>query len=274
MNLLRVLIVSFIIVSALITNSYSINKNTEALINDAISGEHRTKENKTRDAHRNPYKTLLFFGIEENIKVLEILPGRGWYTEILAPILKDNGQLTVASFGDNHPNDYLRDVHLKYINHLNKNPIIYGNVRHVVFHEENHYLKNIESNSQDMVLTFRNTHNWIRYGGVENIYRAFHRVLKKGGVLGVVQHRADKKNNVEETAKNGYVPESYLINLAEEVGFELIEKSEINANPKDNKKHPKGVWTLPPTLRLGDTDKKKYIEIGESDRMTLKFIKL
>ena len=125
-----------------------------------------------------------------------------------------------------------------------------------------------------MVLTFRNTHNWIRYGGVENIYRAFHRVLKKGGVLGVVQHRADKKGNVEETAKNGYVPESYLINLAEEIGFELIEKSEINANPKDNKNHPKGVWTLPPTLRFGETDKKKYIEIGESDRMTLKFIKL
>ena len=274
MNLLRLLIVSLIIVPALITNSYAIDKNTGALINDAISGEHRIKENKTRDVHRNPYKTLLFFGIEANIKVLEILPGRGWYTEILAPILKDNGQLTVASFGDNHPNDYLRDVHLKYINHLNKNPIIYGNVRHVVFHEENHYLKDIESNSQDMVLTFRNTHNWIRYGGVENIYRAFHRVLKKGGILGVVQHRADKKGNVEETAKNGYVPENYLINLAEEVGFELIEKSEINANPKDEKKYPKGVWTLPPTLRLGETDKKKYIEIGESDRMTLKFIKL
>ena len=273
MNLLRVLIVSFITISALIANSYAINNNTETLINDAINGEHRTKENKARDVYRNPNKTLLFFGIQKNIKVLEILPGRGWYTEILAPILKDNGQLTVASFGNNHPNDYLRDVHLKYIKHLNKSPMIYGNVKHIVFNEENHYLKDIESNSQDMVLTFRNTHNWIRYGGVENIYQAFHRVLKKGGILGVVQHRADNKGNVKETAKNGYVPESYLINLAEEIGFELVEKSEINANLKDNENHPKGVWTLPPTLRLGDTDMEKYIEIGESDRMTLRFIK-
>ena len=274
MNLLRMLIVSLIAISVLITNSYAMNNSTEILINEAIEGEHRKKENKARDIYRNPNESLLFFGIKLNMSVLEILPGRGWYTEILAPVLKTSGQLTVASFGNNHPNDYLRDVHLKYINHLNKDPIIYRNVRHVVFHEENHYLKGVDSNSQDMVLTFRNTHNWIRYGGVENIYRTFHRVLKKGGVLGVVQHRADKKDNVEETAKNGYVPERYLINLAEEIGFELIEKSEINANPKDEKKYPKGVWTLPPTLKLGETDKKKYIEIGESDRMTLKFIKL
>ena len=125
-----------------------------------------------------------------------------------------------------------------------------------------------------MVLTFRNTHNWIKYGGVENIYRAFHPVLKKGGILGVVQHRARNNDDAKESAKNGYVPERYLINLAEKVGFELVEKSEINANTKDKKDHPKGVWTLPPTLRLGDSDKKKYIEIGESDRMTLRFIKL
>ena len=274
MNLLRTLIVSFIIIPALTINSYATNNKIETVINDAVNSEHRTKENKTRDIYRHPNKTLLFFGIQPNIKVLEILPGRGWYTEILAPILKDNGQLTVASFGDDHPNDYLRDVHLKYIKHLNKNPMVYGNVKFAVFNKGNNYLKDIDSNSQDMVLTFRNTHNWIKYGGVENIYQAFHRVLKKGGILGVVQHRANHENNVKETAKNGYVPESYLINLAEEIGFELIEKSEINANPNDNKNHPKGVWTLPPTLKLGDTDKKKYIEIGESDRMTLKFIKL
>ena len=274
MNLLRMLIVSLIAISALITNSYAMNNSTEILINEAIEGEHRKKENKSRDIYRNPNETLLFFGIKLNMSVLEILPGRGWYTEILAPVLKTSGQLTIASFGENHPNDYLRNVHLKYINHLNKDPIIYRNVRHVVFHEENHYLKGVDSNSQDMVLTFRNTHNWIKYGGVEDIYQAFHRVLKKGGILGVVQHRAHNNDDVKETAKNGYVPESYLINLAEEIGFELIEKSEINANPKDNKNHPKGVWTLPPTLRLGDTDKKKYIEIGESDRMTLRFIKL
>ena len=274
MNLLRMLIVSLIAISALITNSYAMNNSTEILINEAIEGEHRTKENKARDIYRHPKETLLFFGIKLNMSVLEILPGRGWYTEILAPVLKTSGQLTVASFGNNHPNDYLRDVHLKYINHLNKDPIIYGNIRHVVFNEENHYLKGVDSNSQDMVLTFRNTHNWIKYGGVENIYQSFHRVLKKGGILGVVQHRARNDDDVKESAKNGYVPEKYLINLAEKIGFELVEKSEINANPKDNKVHPKGVWTLPPILRLGDSDKKKYLEIGESDRMTLRFIKL
>jgi len=273
MHLIRVIMVFFILIPVLASNSYAINNNTKILINDAITGEHRVKENKARDIHRRPDKTLSFFGIQSNMTVLEILPGRGWYTEILAPILKNKGQLTVASFGKNHSNKYLRNVHLKYIKHLDENPIVYENIRRVVFNEENHYLGNIDTNSQDMVLTFRNTHNWIRYGGVENIYQAFHRVLKKGGILGVVQHRADNKDNVKETAKNGYVPESYLINLAEEIGFELVEKSEINANLKDNENHPKGVWTLPPTLRLGDADMEKYIEIGESDRMTLRFIK-
>ena len=132
----------------------------------------------------------------------------------------------------------------------------------------------IDSNSQDMILTFRNNHNWIRSGNTKNIYQAFHRVLKKGGILGVVQHRVEKDDNPDESAKNGYVSEKFIINIAEKYGFELIEKSEINANKKDTKNHPKGVWTLPPTLRLGETDKDKYIEIGESDRMTLKFIKL
>ena len=159
MNLLQTLIVSFIIIPALTINSYAINNKIETVINDAVNSEHRTKENKTRDIYRHPNKTLLFFGIQPNIKVLEILPGRGWYTEILAPILKDNGQLTVASFGDDHPNDYLRDVHLKYIKHLNKNPMVYGNVKFAVFNKGNNYLKDIDSNSQDMVLTFRNTHN-------------------------------------------------------------------------------------------------------------------
>ena len=274
MHLIRVIVVFFILIPVLASNSYAINNNTKILINDAITGEHRVKENRARDIHRRPDKTLSFFGLQSNMTVLEILPGRGWYTEILAPILKNKGQLTVASFGENHSNKYLRNVHLKYIKHLDENPIVYENIRRVVFNEKNHYLGNIDTNSQDMVLTFRNTHNWIKYGGVENIYRAFHRVLKKGGILGVVQHRARNNDDAKESAKNGYVPERYLINLAEKVGFELVEKSEINANPKDNKDHPKGVWTLPPTLRLGDSDKKKYIEIGESDRMTLRFIKL
>ena len=234
MNLLRMLIVSLIAILVLITNSYAMENSTEILINEAIEGEHRTKVNKARDIYRHPKETLLFFGIKLNMSVLEILPGRGWYTEILAPVLKSSGQLTVASFGENHPNDYLRKAHI----------------------------------------TFRNSHNWIRFGNIKDVYKSFHRVLKKGGTLGVVQHRANKNDSPEKSADTGYVPESYLINLIEEAGFELVKKSDVNANSKDKKNHPKGVWTLPPTLKLGDVDKEKYLEIGESDRMTLKFIKL
>ena len=140
--------------------------------------------------------------------------------------------------------------------------------------EDKGYLKDITDDSQDMVVTFRNTHNWIRYGGIEEAFKSFHRVLKKGGVLGVVQHRANKTDDATVSAQNGYVPEPYLIKLIESYGFELVEKSEINANPKDTKNHPKGVWTLPPSYRLKDVDKEKYTAIGESDRMTLRFVKL
>ena len=274
MNLLRMLIVSLIAILALITNSYAMENSTEILINEAIEGEHRTKENKARDIYRHPKETLLFFGIKLNMSVLEILPGRGWYTEILAPVLKSSGQLTVASFGENHPNDYLRKAHIRLMKYLDENKKIYEKTNRIVFNEKNDYLKAVDSNSIDMVLTFRNSHNWIRFGNIKDVYKSFHRVLKKGGTLGVVQHRAKKNDSPEKSADTRYVPESYLINLIEEAGFELVKKSDVNANSRDKKNHPKGVWTLPPTLRLGNVDKEKYLEIGESDRMTLKFIKL
>jgi len=273
MAFLKTIIIFFVLTPLLTTKSYAIENNLQILINDVISGSHRAKTNKERDVYRHPKQTLLFFGIKKNMTVLEILPGRGWYTEILAPILKDEGKLTVAGFGKNHPMDYLRKSHIKFVEHLSKNQKLYKKIKHEVFNDKNYYLKGIDPNSYDMILTFRNTHNWIKNGGVENVYRAFHRVLKKGGILGVVQHRAHNNDNPNESANDGYVPESYLINLAERIGFKLVEKSEINANLKDNKNHPEGVWTLPPTLRLGDTNMEKYIEIGESDRMTLKFIK-
>ncbi len=239
-------------------------------IEAAVDGQHRSAENRGRDRYRHPRETLLFFGLEPDMKVLEILPGRGWYTEILAATV---GDLTVAGFGENHPNDYLRGVHIDFIRHIDAQPRLYGRVRRIVF-DDNGYLSGLESGSQNMVLTFRNTHNWIRYGGIEAIYRAFYRVLQPGGILGVVQHRADPGGDAEQTAEQGYVPESYLIRLVEDIGFELVDKSEINANPKDTRDHPEGVWSLPPSYRLGEQDKQKYTAIGESDRMTLKFVKL
>lgn len=245
----------------------------EDFIEKAVAAEHRSAKNKARDQYRHPAETLEFFGIKPDMKVLEILPGRGWYTDILAPILKDKGELTAASFGANHPNDYLRGIHAKFEKHLTSNADLFGKLNLVVF-EDNGYLKDVADNSQDMVVTFRNTHNWIRYGGIEEAYKSFYRVLKKGGVLGVVQHRANKGDDAKTTAQNGYVPEAYLIKLVENMGFELVDKSEINANLKDTKDHPKGVWTLPPSYRLKDVDKEKYTAIGESDRMTLRFVKL
>lgn len=268
MNLTKALLISLL----LIVNVQAAD-NVETIIEQAIASNHRSAENKARDVYRHPKETLMFFGIQPDMKVLEILPGAGWYTEVLAPILKVNGELTVASFGANHPNDYLRGIHTKYEKMLDSNPEVYGKVKRVVF-EDNGYLKDVADNSQDMVVTFRNTHNWIRYGGVEDAYRSFYRVLKKGGILGVVQHRANKGSDAMESSQKGYVPESYLIKLAESMGFELVAKSEINANPKDNKDHPEGVWTLPPSYRLKEVDREKYQAIGESDRMTLRFVKL
>ena len=260
----------------LVVTSFSfspfVSADTSAALDKAIQGSQRDPDNVARDVYRHPKETLTVFGIESNIKVLEILPGRGWYTEILAPFLKENGELTVASFGDQHPTKYLRNMHLDFMKKMNADTDTYGKVKTVVFDNKG-YLTDIPDNSLDMVVTFRNTHNWIRYGGIEEIYAAFHRVLKPGSTLGVVQHRADKGTDEKITAEKGYVPKSYLINIVEAAGFELDESSEINANPADSKDYPEGVWSLPPSYREKDKDRDKYTAIGESDRMTLRFTK-
>lgn len=245
----------------------------ETLLDRAVASAHRSPENRSRDIYRHPRETLLFFGLQPGMRVLEILPGAGWYTEILAPILRDHGELIVASFGDHHPVPELATLHRLYTQKLDANPAIYGKIRRILFNENGGYLAALPDGSVDMVLTFRNTHNWIRFGQAEAVYAAFFRVLKPGGILGVEQHRADPGADPRASAEQGYVPEDYLIRLAEDAGFKLVARSEINANPRDTKDHPEGVWTLPPTYRLGEKDRGKYAAIGESDRMTLKFIK-
>ena len=246
---------------------------TSAELDSVIQGTHRDDKNVARDVYRHPKETLMLFDLQSDMKVLEILPGRGWYTEILAPLLKDKGELTVASFGDTHPTKYLRNIHIDFMKKMNADTDTYGKVTTVVFNKAG-YLAEIPDNSMDIVVTFRNTHNWIRFGGVEEIYAAFNRVLKPGGILGVVQHRANAGSEVKASAEKGYVPESYLINMVEDAGFELVKKSDVNANLKDSKDYPKGVWSLPPTYREKDKDRDRYTAIGESDRMTMKFIKL
>lgn len=238
-----------------------------------LQGAQRQPVNTARDIYRHPKSTLMLFDLQKDMDVLEILPGGGWYTEILAPLLKESGTLTVASFGERHPNEYLRNIHIKFIKKMQADTATYGQVKTVLF-ENSGYLTDIQNDSMDMVLTFRNTHNWIRFGGIEDVYASFYRVLKPGGILGVVQHRANNQDSPKASAEKGYVPEKYLINLIENYGFELVDKSEINANPKDTKNHPDGVWSLPPSLRGKAKDVGKYLSIGESDRMTLKFIKI
>ncbi len=245
-----------------------------SLLNTALNGDHRSAKNRARDIYRHPRETLEFFGLQPDMKVVEILPGRGWYTELLAPILRENGTLILASHGAKNRSDYLRNMHDTFVQHLQARPELYDKAVVTPFRDRQTYLSEVPDASQDMVLNFRNTHNWIRFGGIEAAYQAMYRVLKPGGILGVIQHRAKAGADPENSAKQGYVPESWLIRLLEDTGFELVEKTELNANPKDTREHPEGVWTLPPSLRLGAQDREKYLAIGESDRMTLKFMRL
>lgn len=239
----------------------------------ALAGAHRSPEHVARDRYRHPAETLRFFGLRADMQVLEVAPGGGWYTEVLAPFLAQKGKLTVASFGIEHRNDYLAGIHRDYAAKLATDPDTYGRVHMVSPFQKPTYLEQVDSDSMDMVLTFRNTHNWIRDEVARSVYQACFRVLRPGGILGVVQHRAPPGADVPASVKQGYVPEEYVVQLAEEAGFRLQARSEVNANPRDTRDHPKGVWTLPPTLRLKEQDRDKYLAIGESDRMTLKFVK-
>ena len=260
----------FLIILSLFANS-NLYASTE-MIEKAVDNKNRKIENVLRDQYRNPMSTLSFFEINESMNVLEILPGKGYYTEILANLLKDKGKLTVASFGDDFPIKPLQKMHLEFKNYFIKNKQSFGDIEIIDFRNKN-YLDKIKDDSIDLVVTFRNSHNWIKMGSAKKIYKSINRVLKKNGILGVVQHKADKSADESDSLKNGYVQEKSLINLIENQGFKFISKSSVNRNFKDTKDHPKGVWTLPPTLRLKDVDKEKYLAIGESDRMTLKFLK-
>ena len=246
---------------------------TAAGLEQVIAGKHRLEENRARDSYRHPRETLEFFGLRPDMHVLEILPGGGWYTEILAPYLRDQGLLTVANYDPDSLNDYFRTSLSNYNAKLDADPENYGKINRTVYSKAGKYLADVADNSVDMILNTRTTHNMIRSGGLEEAYAAFYRVLKPGGILGVVQHRAPDGSDAEESAKSGYVPEDFLISFCEGLGFRLEGKSEINANPRDTRDYPKGVWTLPPSYRLGDEDRAKYRAIGESDRMTLRFIK-
>ena len=233
---------------------------------------HRSEANRRRDNARHPVETLQFFGLRPDMKVLEITPGRGWYTEWLAPLLAEKGTLVTASFGANHPNDYLAGLHQEFMGKLKQEPDVYRQVRVITFQGPD-FLRELQDGSMDLVLTFRNTHNWIRSGIAKAIYHEFARVLRPGGTLGVVQHRIRNDLDAVSNATQGYVRTEHIIALAKDAGLRLEQRSEINANPRDTHDYSKGVWTLPPTYRLKDQDRARYERIGESDRITLRFIR-
>jgi len=232
----------------------------------AILSNDRTESFKLRDQYRHPEETIAFFKIKPNMTVIELSPGSGWYTEIFANYLHEPGNLIAAHFDADSTRAYFKNSRIKFEQKISSSPM-YKNVSIV----------DLSSNlapkeSVDAVVTFRNLHNWLGQQ-MEDIFSASYRSLKPGGLFGIVEHRANKGTSFENMKKTGYVTEEYAIAIAKKHGFELVATSEINANPKDTKDHPKGVWTLPPTLRLKDADKDKYLSIGESDRMTLLFRK-
>jgi predicted methyltransferase len=239
----------------------------------AIAGKQRSEANVLRDPARHPYETLSFFDIKPNMTVVEIWPGGGWYTEILAPYLRNDGLLIAAENNPESDDPEERRSAQILVRKFSKNPEIYDKVKMASFNPTGIYA---HPGSVDMVLTFRNVHNWIDKFDeptLKKIFANMYTTLKPGGVLGVVEHRLPESSIQDAKASTGYVHPSFVIKLAEGAGFKLMEQSDINANLKDNADHKGGVWALPPSYANHDIDRTTYAAIGESDRMTLKFVK-
>lgn len=247
-------------------------------LQEAVAGDWREAQDKARDVWRHPVETLDFFGLKPGMTVVEIWPGAGWYTDILAPFLAaSGGKLYAANLQPNDPTAI--EVVEAYRQKLRAKPRLYGDVEITAFGATSGPMA--PAGSADLVLTARNVHNWMAAGIVDKAFSDAFAALKPGGVFGVVEHRANPGGVQDPTAADGYVEQAYVIRLAQEAGFILDQASEINANPRDTKDHPFGVWTLPPVRRTSARgqpadptfDSSPYEAIGESDRMTLRFIK-
>ncbi|MDI9238041.1 methyltransferase [Lysobacter sp. LF1] len=245
---------------------------TDARLETALASSTRDPKNVVRDQYRHPRETLAFFGVKPTQTLIEITPGGGWYSEILAPYLKDGGQYVAAVYDDAIPNQpayrYRQNTALR---ERFANAAVYGSPEVRGFDPKAPSFG--PAGSADVVLTFRNAHNWVDEGTADAYFKGFFDVLKSGGTLGVVDHRAKPGTDLEKMKTSGYLTEALVIELAQKAGFKLQDKSEINANPKDTTDHPNGVWTLPPTNQHDAKDDAKYKAIGESDRMTLRFVK-
>ncbi|QHJ01625.1 methyltransferase [Xylophilus rhododendri] len=237
----------------------------------AVDGPQRSAANRARDGARHPYETLAFFGLRPDAQVIEIAPGGGWYTEILAAYLSPKGRLYAAHEpAEGSPGQ--QRARKAFADKLVADPATYGRVVLGTLPVER-FTDIHPPGGADAVLTFRNIHNWISDGHFDETLRAFFAVLKPGGVLGVEEHRALPGTSLSQVIASGYVPQDFVVDRARAAGFRLAAISEINANPRDTHDHARGVWSLPPTLRGGEVDRAKYLAIGESDRMTLRFVK-
>jgi predicted methyltransferase len=247
-------------------------------IDAALAGSHRSDANKARDRYRHPKETLAFFGLRPEMTVVEIWPGGGWYTDVLAPVLRERGKLYIAEYGSKPPFPYQQREMDTLAAKMRANPDLYRAVTPSALNFFTNELAIAPPGSADLVVTFRNVHNWFEEGygppnAAELAFKAMFTALKPGGMLGVVDHRWPEPATEDPRAKSGYVSEQRVIALAEAAGFELAGRSDVNRNPLDTHDYPEGVWTLPPDLALGERDRDKYLAIGESDRFTLKFVK-
>lgn len=243
---------------------------TAQTLTSILAGDQRSEENRVRDRYRHPKETLLFFGIRPQMKVLEVWPEPGWYTEVIAPLVRDSG-VYYAAVTPNPASKHVTQRLDTFRAKLASRPDLYEHVQVVNFPLDGSDV--VPPESVDMVVTFRNIHNWMADDHAAQAFASMFRALKPGGVLGVVEHRGNPAVAQDLKAKSGYVNEDYAIKLIEAQGFRLGAKSQVNANPRDTRDYEQGVWTLPPSYRLGAKDHDKYAAIGESDRFTLRFVK-
>lgn len=237
----------------------------------ALTGEHRSEKNAARDVFRHPRETLEFFGLKEDMTVVELSPGGGWYTEVLAPLLAEEGSY-YAAHGSPNGGAYSRRALGGYLRKLGEDNDTYGKVVVTTLAPPSSVVI-APAGTADMVLAFRNIHSWMRGGVLAETFIAAYDALKPGGVFGIVQHRAKDGRDEERMKESGYISEDYVIAAARSIGFELAGRSEVNANPKDTGEWEGGVWELPPSLRGDEADREARMAVGESDRMTLKFVK-
>jgi predicted methyltransferase len=239
----------------------------KAALDKAVASPTRTAANVARDRYRQPAATLAFFGVKPTDTVVEIFPGGGWYSEIIAPYVLGGGGTYYAAAPDRGLNNFRKLAA--------SDAALYGNARTAIFPVRADGEVGVPDGSADVVVTFRNVHNWMMGNEPydELAFKQMYAMLKPGGVLGVEEHRLPEKADSAREKTSGYVKVSTVRRLAQQAGFRFAGSSEINANAKDKADYADGVWTLPPNLRLGDKDRAKYVAIGESDRMTLKFVK-